>query len=138
MAKQQVIDAVEARLAARWSECPVIGVNLQGEPPPDGSTFMQVQYPYNTNEQIVLGRTFREGGGIRFIIKLEQGVGVDVGTAMAGRLADLFRNKKFGGVQTFSPSSPVIDDRNDTGGFYDLSFAVPYEFIFTDAGSFYD
>jgi hypothetical protein len=138
MAKKAVVDAVEARLQERFSACPVFGINLQGETPEDGSTFVQVQYPVaNTTTMDLAGTYYREEGAIRIIVNAQRGAETAAGLTLADDLAALFRNKKFGGVQTFAPSSPVIDDRNEEGMYFALSFAVPYQFDFTDSAGFY-
>lgn len=152
MAKKAVVDAVEARLDALWQSeeailaraarnlpgAPVFGINLQGETPEDGSTFVQVQYPVaNTTTMDLAGTYYREDGAIRIIVNAQRGAETAAGLTLADDLAALFRNKKFGGVQTFAPSSPVIDDRNEEGMYFSLSFAVPYNFDFTDSTGFY-
>ncbi len=138
MPKKAVVDAVEARLQERFTACPVFGINLQGETPEDGSTFVQVQYPVaSTSTMDLAGTYYREEGAIRFIVNAQRGAETAAGLTLADDLATLFRNKKFGGVQTFAPSSPVIDDRNEEGMYFALSFAVPYQFDFTDSAGFY-
>ncbi|MBA9071629.1 pyruvate/2-oxoglutarate/acetoin dehydrogenase E1 component [Methylobacterium sp. RAS18] len=138
MAKKAVVDAVETRLQERFSACPVFGINLQGETPEDGSTFVQVQYPVaNTTTMDLAGTYYREEGAIRIIVNAQRGAETAAGLTLADDLAALFRNKKFGGVQTFAPSSPVIDDRNEEGMYFALSFAVPFQFDFTDSTGFY-
>lgn len=52
MASKAVVDAVEARLAANWSATPIIGINLKGEPPADGSPFLTVQYPVSNSRHV--------------------------------------------------------------------------------------
>lgn len=152
MALKAVIDAVEARLASRWSspeaiaarkaaglpECPVIGINLVGDTPADGSPYIQVQYPVaNVSQRGLSGDFYREDGAFRLLLHMERGASLEPGYQMADDLARLFRLRRFDGVQTYTPSSPVIDDRNEDGNYYGLSLAVPYEFDFVDTGGFY-
>lgn len=138
MPQKAVVDAVEARLAARWSQTPVLGINLTGETPEDGGSFVQVQYPVaNVSQMDLAGTLYREDGAIRLILNVQRGADVGPGLAIADDLAKLFRGRKFAGVQTFAPSSPVIDDRNEEGMYFSLSLAVPYQFDFTDTGGFY-
>ena len=131
MALKLVVDAVEARLAAAWDRCPVYGVNLQGDTPDDAGPFLQVSYPVANGEQLTVGapgaNVYRETGAFRITVNAERGAGLSEGLAWAEELAALFRGKEFGGVQTFAPSSPAIDDRNDQGNYYTLSIAVPYQ-----------
>lgn len=138
MPQKAVVDAVEARLFERWDACPVFGINLQGEPPQDGSVFAQVQYPTGSVRQMDLAASYyREEGTIRLIVNAQRGFGVQDGLELLDRLAALFRSKKFGGVQTFSPSVPVIDDRNDDGLYFPISVSVEYQFDFRDTTGFY-
>ncbi len=152
MPQKAVVDAVEARLLARWSspeavaerqaaglpECPVLGINITGETPPDGDTYLQVQYPVaNVSQMDLAGTIYREEGAVRLILNVQRGADFGPGLTMAGGLATLFRGRKFDGVQTFSPSSPVIDDRNEEGMYFSLSISIPYQFDFVDQGGFY-
>jgi hypothetical protein len=131
MARKAVIDAVEARLAANWTLCPVIGVNTTAQTPADGSAFLTVQYPVANEEQASIGapgsNIFREEGGIRFVLNVERGAGLSTGLQWADALASLFRGAVFSGVRVTGLSSPAIDDRNDDGLFFQLSLVVLYE-----------
>ena len=134
MARKAVVDAVEARLAANWLTTPIIGLNTaQGDAPSDGSAFIRVEYPVADDRQLTFGAPgdnwWREEGAFRIIINAERASGVATGLAWAETLAALFLGKDFG-VQTFAPGSPAIDERNDQGNYYQLSFAVPYQFDF--------
>lgn len=137
MARLAVISAVEARLAANWTLCPIIGGLSTDDRPPsiDGAVapFLAVQYPVANSEQLTFGAPganfWREEGAIRLVIHVGRQDGA-TGLAWADQLAALFRGKDFDGVQTFAPSSPAIDDRNDDGLYLQLSFAVPYHFDF--------
>ncbi|QRE77347.1 phage tail terminator-like protein [Methylobacterium aquaticum] len=156
MAHKTVIDAVEGRLAERWSSpdavaarqaaglpaLPFFGANTpeNAEVPQDGSAYLEIQYPYSETVQATLGRVYRESGGFAIFVNFERGGGAEKASILADQLATLFRDRRFGGIQTFSPSSPVIDDRNEEGLYYSLSIAVPYEYVFRDdnSGGFYD
>ena len=131
MALKLVVDAVEARLAAGWSRCPVVSVNLNKKPPPDGSAHLVVQYPAASSRPISIGapgaNIYREEGAFRILVNMPKGDGQEQGLQWADELAALFRGRRFGGVETFAPSSPALDDRNDAGNFFQLSIAVPYE-----------
>jgi hypothetical protein len=97
MALKAVVDAVEARLAANWTLCPVIGANGQGETPDDGSAFLTVQYPVANASQTTIGapgsNVFREEGAIRFVLNVPRGAGLATGLTWADTLAGLFRSK---------------------------------------------
>jgi hypothetical protein len=152
MPQKAVVDAVEHRLDTLWGSpemilaraalnlpgCPMFGINLQGDVPEDGSVFGEVQYPVAITEQVDLAaKRYLERGTIRLIVNAQRGAGVQIGLELTDRLAALFRGKKFDGVQTFAPSSPVIDDRNDDGLYFPISVSVPYKFYFTDETGFY-
>lgn len=133
MAKLAVVTAVEARLAAAWTLCPIIGGLSDDDRPAstDGTVtpFIAIQYPVANAEQLTLGAPganfWREEGAFRIVIHVARGAGA-TGLAWADEVAALYRGKNFDGVQTFAPSSPAIDDRNDDGLYLRLSFAVPY------------
>jgi hypothetical protein len=130
MASQLVVDAVEARLAANWTNCPVRGANASGDVPADGSAFLVVQYPVANEEHIALGpvgqRTFRELGGIRFVLSMPAGQGASFGLGWADQLRALFRAQQFAGVSCLAASPPRIDDGNESGGYFRLSVVVEY------------
>jgi hypothetical protein len=133
MASKAVVDAVEARLAANWTRCPVKGLNLDAETPADGSPFLVVQYPVANSEQASIGapgaNLWRESGAFRLVLSMKSGSGLADGLAWAGELAALFRGKQFGGISTYAPSPPANDDRNAGGGNYcNFSLSVPYEY----------
>ncbi|HVL73889.1 MAG TPA: phage tail terminator-like protein [Beijerinckiaceae bacterium] len=131
MARRAVIDAVEARLAEHWTRCPVIGINTaQADPPADGSEYLVVQYPVANNDQRSIGapegNIFREEGAIRFVLHGRRGYGVADYLDWCEELAALFRAKDFGGMTSYAPSSPAIDDL-EHGAYILLSFACPYK-----------
>lgn len=133
MAINKVIDAVEARLAANFTRCTVFGFNLaaESEPPQDGSAFLQVSYPAANNTQITVGdpgnNLWRENGAFRLALFARRGEGIAGARVWMAELADLFRGKKFDGVQCWGPTSPALDDRNEEGVYFILSIAVPYQ-----------
>lgn len=135
MARKAAIDLVEARLAA-WTRAPVVGVNLQGETPEDGSPFLVVQYPVVTGARTTHGRTWRETGTIRFVLNGSRGAGVADATVWADELADLYRGWKkrapAGTLECQAPTSPLLNDDNEQGMYFRLSVVVPYTFDFED------
>src|SRR5712691_1281738 len=100
MPSAAVVTAVEARLAANFTHCPVIGLNLQGTVD-DGGPFLTVQYPVANGQQKSIGspgaNVYREDGAFRLVLNIQRGQGVNQGMAWADELAALFRGKKFGG-----------------------------------------
>ncbi|CAH1670757.1 MULTISPECIES: phage tail terminator-like protein [unclassified Chelatococcus] len=130
MPSQLVVNAVEARLAALWSRCPVFGINQEATAPDDASPYLAVQYPVANRDQITIGapgnNVFREEGAFRFVLHTERGAGPAKALAWADELALIFQAKQFGGVTTWAPSPPTLDERNYDGNYCVVSFAVPY------------
>ena len=127
MARKAVVDAVEARLTALWTECPVIGMNTVGEPPADGSDYLLVQYPVADDERIAVNQgLYRETGGIRFVLHMQRGFGIAAALARSEALTALFRDQSFGGVITQTPSSAFLDNSNEDGNYLVLSLVVPF------------
>lgn len=132
MASKVVMDAVSARIGGTWNGYPVFDPNTVGDPPADGSRFLAIQYPVANENQITVGspgaNVFREDGAIRFVYSIPRGVGVGDDIGLLDGLRALFRGKQFAFVTTYAPSSAVLDDSNDNGNYWKLSFAVPYYF----------
>lgn len=133
MAKQAVVSAVEGLLNAEWSACPVEGVNLsKGDANDEGSDFLVVQYPVANNERLNHSRTYREEGGVRLVINTQRGIGGQIAIQRGEQLAALFRERKFGGVEFKTPSSPLIHDDNDDGIYFRTSIVIPYHYYYQD------
>lgn len=139
MAQSAVIAAVAARLGSPWasmdaSQLPVFDPNTRGQPPADGTPFLTIQYPLANSEQKSIGapgnNVWRETGAIRFVLSIQRGTGVKQGMGWCDEIAALFRGKQFSSVNTWAPSSPVLDNSNATGNYWLLSFACPYYFDF--------
>jgi hypothetical protein len=138
MAQKAVMDAVAARLGNPWisgvdsASLPVFDPNTTGQSPVDGSPFIEIQYPISNADQISIGspgsQVFRDLGAIRFVLSIQRGSGVSQGMGWCDEIAALFRGKQFSGVNTWAPSSPVLDNSNDNGNYWIMSFAVPYYF----------
>lgn len=131
MALSAVSAAVEARLAS-WTHTPVRGLNdLSGDTPTGSGPFLVVQYPVSQSEQLTFGapgaNVWRDAGAIRFVLNVRRGKGLQEAFAWIDELAALFRGKTFDGVRTYAPSQPVIDDRNEDGPYFALSFSVPFD-----------
>lgn len=135
MVAKAVVDAVEARIGVSWisvdgTHVPVFGINTTGQTPVDGSPFIEVQYPAANENQISIGtpgaQIFRETGGIRFVLSIARGLGVEQGMGWVDEIRALFRGKQFGGVNTWGVSSPVLDNSNDAGNYWTLAFVALY------------
>ncbi|MFG1184370.1 phage tail terminator-like protein [Xanthobacter aminoxidans] len=137
MASFAVMAAVNARLDAVWSRTLVRYPNAADaadgiQVPADKSPFLAVQYPLADEEQITVGapghNVFREEGVIRFVLQIPRGAGVEEYSGWLDELRAAFRGKQFGGVTTYAASPATLDDRNEDGGYWALSCAVPYKF----------
>jgi hypothetical protein len=127
MAHPDVMAAVEQRLAELWTNCPVVGINGQGEAPQDGSAFMVVQYPVSNQTQIDLAeKLFREEGTVRFVINTERGAGVQQAKDWAAEIGAMFRRVRVGRVRFELPSSPFFDDSNDAGNYFTSTVVVDF------------
>jgi hypothetical protein len=130
MPSRAVADAVEARLAASWTATTFIPYDTQQQPPADADAFLVVQYPVANGSQPVLERHFFEDGVLRFVLNVKSGIGLQQGLDWSDTLADLFRRRKFSGVETFAPDPPIIDDNTDDGNWISYAILVPYRYQF--------
>jgi hypothetical protein len=127
--------AFKSRLATYWTATPFIGVG-GATMPPNGESFGVLQYPVVAGEQPTLGRRFFENGVARFVLNVERPLAVDEGYVWAAELAALFRCKKLGGgLETFTPDGPIINDASDNGNYIELAVLVPYRYQFNDPDS---
>jgi len=138
MASSAVISAVKSRVTANWNvtdpatskASPFYGLNEESQTPSDGTAFLVVQFPVANAEQKSVGapgaQVFREEGAIRFVLSIPRGQGIDYWLGQFETLLGQFRAVKFSGVNTWAPTSPVLDDGNDQGSYWRLTAAVPY------------
>src|SRR5262245_37847915 len=132
MPAKAVIDAVQARLTANWTETVIIDYDTNAYPP-DLDAFLVHQYPVVNGLKPVMQRLFWEEGGIRFVLNVRRGIGAAQGMLWSDELAGLFRYSKFGGIETFETSGPIIDDTNEEGDWISYSIVVRYRFEYTTA-----
>jgi hypothetical protein len=127
--------AVNARLAAGWSTTTINLYNIDGDTPPDGSPFVQVDYPVVNEEQITIGapgnNVFREDGAIRVRLAYPRGSGIREAYQWVDTLRGLLRAAQFSGVNTWAAGGPALDDSADNGNYVILSFIVPYYYDLT-------
>lgn len=123
----------KARIAANFTTIPTIGVNDVTEPPANAS-FVVIQYPVVNGEKPVLGRYFFEEGAARIVVNAAKGPAEnDAQATWIPALATLFRDRKLGGgLETFTPDGPIVNDANDDGQFVSYSLIVPYRYQFAD------
>jgi len=133
MPSKLVADAVEAKLEADWSHCPVFGVNVAESVPVDGSPFLVAQYPFSDARRMALGdRFYREDGAFRLVLHSERGLGLATALVWSDELATLFRDQEFGGIETQVPNPPFVDDRNDDGMYYVTAIVCLYTANYAD------
>ncbi|MGQ4273398.1 phage tail terminator-like protein [Terrihabitans sp. B22-R8] len=131
MASLDVVSAIETYLAERWTACPIVGALTSRDRPKNGADFLAVQYPVANSEQLTIGapgnNVWRTEGAIRLVLHFDRQTSRETALQRADELAALFRGKHIGPVLTFAPSPPTINDDNDDGLYFRLSFAVPYQ-----------
>ncbi len=134
-AELRTVDSTfKQRLAEHWTLTDAIGVNGITEPPTSGASFLVIQYPVINSEKPGVGRRYFDEGAARFVLNVQRGVEWSDGAAWADELASLFRDKKLGfGIETFTPSEPIVNDTNDDGNYFSLSVIVPFRYQFNDA-----
>lgn len=127
--------AFRTRLASNWTDTVIVGANDVTEPPSDGSGFVLIHYPVSDASQQALTKRRFEEGAARIILNVPAGEGLPTWLAKADTIAALFRGDrlKFDGVEVFEPSSPIINDGNENGSFYELAVIVPYRYQFDAA-----
>ncbi len=134
MPSQAVASAVKSRLTANpialydSTNLQIVYPNETMESKP--GFWMFVQYPISNENFISMAgegnRVFRENGTIRFLLMATRNSETDYALGICETVRSLFRAKEFGGVTTFSPSPPVINDDNDNATHFELSMSVEY------------
>jgi uncharacterized protein DUF4128 len=132
VARQEVIDAVTARLKAGFSACPVLDQDTTPQGPADGSTYLVLQFPVAREDQITIGapgnNVWRESGAFRLVMSVRTGDPLSQANIWLDQARALFRGKQFSGVTTFAPSPAVQADPEFIGGArVELSSSVPYQ-----------
>jgi hypothetical protein len=129
MPSAAVDTAFKSRLASLWTVSTVL--NSGETEPPDANAFLVVQYPVVSSEKPVLHNKYFEEGAARLVLNVRSYIGLTEGLGWADTLAGIFREVKFGGVETFTPSAPIINDANDDGNWFELAVIVPYRYQFS-------
>lgn len=132
MARQTVIDAVKARLAALFNGCPVLDQDTTPHGSADGSLYMVLQFPVANERQITIGapgnNLWREEGAFRLVLSVRTGDPLDPANTILDQARAIFRGKQFSGVTTFAPSPAVQADPEFAGGQrVELSSSIPYQ-----------
>jgi hypothetical protein len=134
MASKTTETAVDAYLAANWTDTAIYVENETGDIPSDASAFIVVQYPVSNVDRVTVNQPlYREEGAFRIVINVQRGAGTDTIRQVGEDLATLFRDQDIGsGVRCFYPSEPFTDDQSDRGLYFSGSMIVPFERYFSD------
>lgn len=132
MAHLAVVKAVEARLEANFTGCPVYVENSVTDTPDESGPWITLSFPYAGAKQATIGNPdgnrYQEEGAFRILASVPRATGAHQARQWLDDIATLFRGKRFDGVRTYAPTSPISDDRNETGTYYRLSISVPFDF----------
>jgi hypothetical protein len=125
--------AFQARLfEATSGDPPVIPAIVSGQPPNGEDAFIIAQYPVVNGSKPVLGRHYFEEGAARLVLNVRRSLEMADALAMADDLASVFRDRKFHGIESFTPSPPIVNDTSNDGNWFSLSVIVPYRYQFED------
>jgi len=130
--------AVEAAFQARYYEFtlndpPLFPAIEAGQPPGVGTdAWVVLQYPVVNGSHPVLQRHYCEEGAARFVLNVRRTVEMDTALGLADDIAGIFRDRKFHGIETFTPSGAIVNDTSNEGNWFSLSVIVPYRYQFDD------
>lgn len=134
MPARAVFNAVTTYLAAGWSATPIIAYDTLADVSTMDDAFLVVQFPVVNGIKPVLGRRYFEEGTIRLVLNVRRGIGPEQGLDWSDNLRLMFRDVKFGGgLETFTPDGPPIDDNIEEGDWISYSIIVPYRYQY-DSG----
>jgi len=128
---------VEAAFQARLYEYtlgdpPVISAIVSAQPKNSDQSFIVLQYPVVNGSKPTIGRHYFEEGAARFVINVRRTAEMEAALSLADDIASLFRDRKFHGIQTFTPSPSIVNDTSNDGNWFSLSVIVPYRYQFDD------
>jgi len=125
--------AFQARLYESTSgDPPVIPAIISGQPDPGHDAFIIVQYPVVNGSKPVLNRHYFEEGAARLVLNVRRSLEMADALDIADSLASIFRDRKFHGIESFTPSPPIVNDTSNDGNWFSLSVIVPYRYQFYD------
>lgn len=134
-----VMVAIDAHVAENWNYTPIIAPNGDASGPDDGSAWLEVQYPVASERMLTTGdpgnNYWREEGGVRVVLMVPLGIGLnDPAAPWMTRIDELraaLRGKKISDIVTYEASPAIIGDTNESGGHFELSFTVEYQYDVT-------
>jgi hypothetical protein len=129
--------AVEAAFQARLYEYtlgdpPVISAIVAGQPNNTHDAFIVIQYPVVNGSKPALERRYFEEGAARFVLNVRRTAEMEAALGIADDLVSIFRDRKFHGIETFTPDPPTVNDTSNDGNWFSLSVIVPYRYQFDD------
>lgn len=127
--------AFSERLLANWDQANAVIIEANATMVPPETSFVMIQYPIANGEKPVLGRRFFEEGAARIVLNVPVGTGLTTALTWADSLATIFRETLVAetattSLRTFEPSSPVVNDANGEGNWFELAVIVPYRYQF--------
>lgn len=135
-----VVEAlIRARLQAFLDDtppaftCSVVPANLVALPAPADEAFIVIQYPVVNGSKPVINRHYVEEGGARIVVNTRREIELDEVLALTDDIASLYRDRDLGsGLETLTPSTPIINDVSDDGNWFSQSVIVEYRYQFDD------
>jgi len=111
---------------------PVIPAIVSGQPDNGHDAFIILQYPVVNGSKPALQRRYFEDGAARLVLNVRRSVEMADALGMADDLAGVFRDYRFHGIETFTPSPPIVNDVSNDGNWFSLAVIVPYRYQFDD------
>lgn len=128
--------AFSAQLLANWDQADAVILEANAQMVPPEGPFIVIQYPVANGFKPSLGRRFFEEGAARIVLNIPVGTGLTTGLTWADEIADIFRETELtatiGTLRTWEPSSPLVNDANEEGNWFELAVIVPYRYQFDD------
>lgn len=131
MAHLSVVQAVERRLKAGFTGCPIYVENETSQTPDLATAWALVDFPWSRAEWITADE-FQEEGAFRVVVAVPRKSGGHAARGWLDDIASLFRGQSFEGVQCYAPQSASSDDQSERAAYFRLSLTVPYEFIISE------
>lgn len=134
------VDAlISARLTSFLTDSPppmvatLYPANTVASPVSTDDAFFVIQYPVVNGEKPSLERHYCEEGAARIVGNFRRRVETEDAYAVMDLVASLYRDRKFGsGLETFTPSGPIVNDTSDDANWFSLSVIAPYRYQFED------
>ena len=132
MASLSVITAVNALVAANWTQTPIYTLNVDTKVPADNSPFLEVTFLVANETQSSFGapgsNVYREEGGFRCILNVPVGRRLDTFLGWVDDLRAALRGHVSGTLVLWEAAPAVQGERTEDGAYYQISFAVPYRY----------